>query len=262
LPVFYWIIPWVVTCIVWQEKSSWKAFARNLLVSWKWNSENSTLSMLVLLPWLITLGFGLTGKIDLSVPWGIPLGYGFSLLWIANLSQKQDIDTLKIEQKVRRVFVAVLILVICIAPLQAYKEARGARNYYVPRQEMAAELLSLWSKKFPEKKLRWVGGQWAENASIAFYGNPEIRILPDLPDRFPASVMGYSSWQENPGVLFCELGANEQSVHMGEACISHYREWVESTGRKSEIIRFKVHRTGWRFTQTIDYEYAALVYIP
>jgi hypothetical protein len=262
LPAFYWIIPWLLICVVWQEKFTWKSLLKNLYVSWSWNSRHRSISILALMPWIITLGFGLTGKIDLSVPWGIPLGYGFSLLWIVNLSQLHDIDAQKVELKVHRVFIATLLLVLCVAPIQAYKESKGARNYYVPRQEMAIELLSQWSKKYPEKKFNWVGGQWAENAAIAFYGDSKIRILPDIPDRFPATVMEYLEWQSKPGILFCDLGAKEQSIRDGEVCIDRYQEWVKSTGKKVDIIRFKVHRSGWRFTQQIDYEYAAVVYMP
>ena len=47
---------------------------------------NDVLFWLAFMPWAITLLFGLSGKVDLSTPWAIPIGYAFSLLWLRNLS--------------------------------------------------------------------------------------------------------------------------------------------------------------------------------
>ena len=134
------------------------------------------------------------------MPWAIPIGYGFSLLWLRNLSQDGP-DLVLARAKLLKCFLPWCLLVVTVSPWYAWHQAQeGTPNHYLPRREAAKALLATWNERYPDQPLRWVGGQWAENALLAFYGDPALQVVPGVPNQFPATVIPLQDWQQQASV--------------------------------------------------------------
>jgi 4-amino-4-deoxy-L-arabinose transferase-like glycosyltransferase len=273
IPVYYWILPWLLCCIfIAPPQKRWHGLFGRMAKSWLPVSWSDQLFWLVMLSWMISLGFGLSGSVELSTPWAIPIGFGFSLLWLRNLSKDME-DSIAPGQKMIKtsfwVFLAIGLLIA--APAYTWWEAsKSFRNYYLPRQLMVQELLKEWRRRYPHQELKWVGGQlevsgpWGENASIAFYGNHDIRIVSGFPDQ---PLNPDKGWSLKPGLFLCALerveDAKNQSVEMREkACVNYYKNWIEGQGKKPDVIYMRLHRTGWLFPRVVEFDCAAVLFLP
>lgn len=262
LPIYYWIIPWIVISACWQKKFSWKIFCKNLFTCWALDLKSYKIFFIVMMPWLVSMIIGLTGTFRLISPYGLPIGYGFALLWISNLSKHNNFTLHEVERKVIKFFIGFLFIVILLSPFNLFVDFKANRAKYLPREEMAKEFMKILNNKYPNKQLAWVGGQWADNAVFAFYVDKNIRIIPDFPDCYPGNLSDYKEWKDKLGILFRCLGSTEASDGIAEEDIKNYENWIKSQGKDPQTIRLKVHRKGLYLKKQTDYEYAAVVYVP
>lgn len=264
-PMAYWLLPWLLSAWLFapgkpsilQRLIGWPL---RLLHCWLPQSWGDTLFWLAMLPWLITLVFGATGFVELSLPWAIPVGFGFSLLWLRNLAAAQA-NASQMAPRLRRWMIGWCILVVLGSPWYAWYQAKeGANNFYLPRREAAAELLKGWQERQPDLRLRWVGGAWAENALLAFYGDDSIQVVPGVPDQFPATVSPLADWQHQGGMLMCPLGPLDKPLQTD--CPQQMQAWLQAHGQSSEPIHLTVASQGWRFPKRISFAYVAFDYLP
>ena len=267
-PLIYWLLPWLLCA--WLVTSGQphffqrlRGFPLRLLRCWLPKAWDDTLFWLAVMPWLISLLFGITGFVTMSLPWSIPIGFAFSLLWLRNLTADQT-DLPRISLQLRNTLLVVYVLVLLASPLFAfYKSQNGVLAYYLPRQEAATELMKGWHERHPDEPLRWVGGAWAENALLAFYGDPSIRVVPGVPDQFPATVSPLTGWSQQAGLLLCPLGPLSQfEPFVDPGCPKKMQQWLQAQGMPAEPIRIIVQKQGLLFPKPIPFVYLAFDYLP
>lgn len=264
-PVAYWLVPWLLCTALSAAKdvSIWQALRTlptRMWLSWRPQGWGDSLFWLAMLPWAITLIFGITGFVELSLPWAIPIGYGFSLLWLRNLNQ-DDKASEYITQRLLKCLMAWFVVVVLVSPWYAWHQANeGTDNHYLPRREAAAAVLQTWQERHPNVQLQWVGGQWAESALLAFYGDHDLRVVPEVPDQFPATVNPLPDWQTRAGVLLCPLGP--VSTPAVTDCPQRMQMWLEAQGQKADPITITVKSQGIRFPLDKPFAYLVFEYLP
>ena len=264
-PMAYWLLPWLLSAFLFapgqpsflQRLLGWPL---RLLRCWLPQGWDDTLFWLAMMPWLITLMFGVTGFVELSLPWAIPVGFGFSLLWLRNLTVAQA-DAPQAAPRLRYAMIAWCILVVLGSPWYAWHQAKeGANNFYLPRREAATELINGWQERHPDLRLRWVGGAWAENALLAFYGDDSVQVVPGVPDQFPATVNPVANWQQQGGLLLCPLGQVDKPT--ATDCPQQMQAWLHANGQQVEPYRIVVESHGFWFTKRMPFAYVAFDYLP
>ena len=264
-PIGYWLVPWLLCTFLFASHGrSWLqalgAWPAQMWVSWRPQGWQDSLFWFAILPWAITLIFGITGFVELSIPWAIPIGCGFSLLWLRNLSQAQEL-TPSMAQTIHASFVGWLALIVCVSPFYAwYQATHGTENHYLPRREAASVLLQTWKDKHPDVPLEWVGGQWAESALLAFYGNHQLEVVPEVPDQFPATVTPFKGWESRAGLLLCPLGPTERPT--ATDCPQRMQAWLQAKGQDAPPWTITVKSEGVRFPLDMPFSYMAFEYIP
>lgn len=265
-PAAFWLVPWLLC--TWFVAPGQPTLAQRALTwptrmwrSWCAQSWDDSLFWFAMLPWAITLVFGMTGFVELSLPWAIPIGYGFSLLWLRNLSV-DDTDLNVVASRLRLSVAIWLLLVLAISPWYAWHQAQeGTENHYLPRREAAQEVLKGWQARHPDQPLKWVGGQWAENALVAFYDDHKLRVIPGVPDQFPATVSPLTGWQQQAGVLLCPLGPIDHTEE-NNLCAEQMASWLFKQGQPQDPIEFKVRSEGLRFPLNKPFGYLVFDYVP
>ena len=266
-PLAYWLLPGLLC--TWLYAPGAPSLAQRLwgwpvrlVQAWRPTGWNDGLFWLAMLPWMITLVFGISGFVELSLPWAIPIGYGFSLLWLRNLSaQRSGSDMTKTTATLYRCVKVWFVIVLLVSPWYAWHQAhQGTDNHYLPRREAAKALLQAWHERYPDQPLRWVGGQWAENALLAFYGDAALRIVPGVPDQFPATVSPLKDWSQQAGLLLCPLGPVDKPEPT--TCPQEMKAWLQAQGQSSEPIALTVKSQGLRFVLDKPFAYLAFAYLP
>lgn len=205
------------------------------------------------LPWLVTLLFGATGFVTLSLPWAIPLGYALPLLW---LSRSGVVFADDAGPKLARMLVLFWLIALPGAALYQVQQAyKGSSGQYLPRREIAAAVQQRWQQLSPHAPLAWVGGEWPENATLSFYLDAHPRALPGVPDEFPATTMPIADWAQTGGVLFCTGGTPNGCTRMVE-------DWLIARGLPIRKEVLTVARSGWRFPQTKPFDYTVYWQLP
>jgi hypothetical protein len=264
-PLAYWLVPWLLVTLVWRTANASIAatllgWPQRLWRSWLPQGWGDALFWFAMLPWAISLAFGMSGFVELSLPWAIPIGYGFSLLWLRNLTDP-SVDTPQVTQRLLTCLGVWWGLVLLISPWYAWQQAQnGTENHYLPRREAAAALMHEWQTRNPEVPLAWVGGQWAESALMAFYGDNRLRVVPEVPDQFPASVNPLPLWETRAGLLICPMGPI--SAPNGSDCPERMKVWLSSQHQKAEPIDITVRSEGLRFPLDKPFRYIAFEYLP
>ncbi|XOV88788.1 MAG: glycosyltransferase family 39 protein [Pseudomonadota bacterium] len=256
-PFSYWLLPWLV--VTWITLPGPSLLARlqqwpgNMLRSWK--PENDLLTWLALAPWLLTVLIGITGFVELSMPWAIPIGFLFLPFWLRNLPRGN------LHRWAPRVFCVWLGLVLILSPVYAWQQARGGNeNFYRPRAEAAQTLLALWAERYPDDVPGWVGGTWPENGLVAFYGDASVRILPGFPDQFPATVIPHRAWAAQPGLVLCPRGQPDKP--RPGSCDDEANAWFARQGVVPSVIEFSVQKRGFRHPLNRPFAYRAYVFRP
>lgn len=258
-PFLYWGIALAVV-VAWFRDSRVRWWRRAWL-AWQPSGWGDALFWTVTLPYWLTLLFGLSGLVELSLPWAIPIGFGFPLLWLRNLSQLDAGSGRPLP--LRKSLALLIVLVLAGALAQTMRmAAQGNEIAYLPRREAARELLSRWDELHPARKPAWVGGLWAENAALSFYGDAAIRVVPGMPDEFPASLdRGFAArWSGEPGLIYCPPMARSPGVQ-GE-CEAEALRWLASRGLPVQKIEFDASRTGWRFPERRTFRYVGYMVLP
>ncbi|MFM7759957.1 MAG: hypothetical protein ACKO6R_03710, partial [Burkholderiaceae bacterium] len=133
---------------------------------------------------------------------------------------------------------------------------------YLPRREAAREMLVRWDSSGKPERPAWVAGIWAENASVAFYGDKKIKVLPGFPDQPPATLDDSLSriWEDKYGLIYCPpvAGASE----LQESCEQDAREWLTSHELPIDEVEFVAHRSGWTFPDPKRYRYVGFMVAP
>lgn len=260
-PLLYWGIALAVCVAAFGDPQTrwWK----RALLAWKPAGRADLLFWMAMLPFLITLLFGLSGFVELSLPWSIPIGFAFPLLWLRNLAGPDGRESAAASSPgplQRKIFAALMAVVAAGAVVKAAVDAwRGDEVATLPRREAAAILLREWQARSPSVLPAWVGGTWAENAALAFYGNARIRVLPGFPDAFPATmVAAYDPAQ--PGLIYCPAVARHPDARSD--CETKALAWLASHQLPVDKIEFDVARSGWRFPHAKALRYSAFAILP
>jgi hypothetical protein len=124
--------------------------------------------------------------------------------------------------------------------------------------EAAKAILQTWQRQHPDQRLQWVGGSWAENALVAFYGDPTLRVIPGVPDQFPATLDPPMNWSNRPGLFLCAPSPRDATAQAD--CDQRTQTWLREHDRKIEPTVITVTRQGFRFPLYEDYPFAYHLY--
>jgi len=238
-PLFYWAPGWLalVSVAARQRRGSapggwWRCAWR----SWQPQGRHDLLFWCAMMPWAITMLCGLAELAELSVPWAIPIGFGYSLLWLRNL--QADLPQLSLARLHRAAWPVLAVAGLLLTPaLAAWRALHGDEAYYRPSEAAAQAVLADWQQRHPGLRLGWVGGEWAHNAVLPFYADPQIRALPGWPDGPEARIAPLPGWQQQAGLLLCPLGplrgdpTRPDRVLASNACALQARSWLQARGR-------------------------------
>ena len=294
-PLFYWLPGWLacVTVFGWMQSQTENQttprrdfgalWLRLALRSWQPSGWGDTLFWLAIAPWALTLAFGIAGIAELSSPWAIPIGFAFSLLWLRNLQVAAPGATARAQAALQRAFVPVLAAIVLIGTGVGVFNARsGKEGYYRPSAQAAAAIAADWKARHPNLPIGWVGGDWAENALLAFYALPAARTLPGLPDEYPALFSPHPAWAAQAGLLLCPRGAlplpakvlapqdanaanaanAANTVNTATACENTAQQWLAARGQSATPRLIEVQRSGWRFPHSTPFVYAVFDALP
>ncbi|RTL28905.1 MAG: glycosyl transferase [Burkholderiales bacterium] len=276
-PLIYWGLAWLVTAMLLSPATfQQRGLLRRMLLCWQHRGWNDTLFWLAFMPWFITLVFGITGFVKLSLPWAIPIGYAYPLLWVRNLSVQLPLDATGFSRRASRVHVGLLMGLLVSGPLLAHHYvATQTPSYFLPREEAAKVILSSWREQHPDVPLHWVAGQWSESGFLAFYGNHQLFTMPGTPDDPRAQVTPHTGWQHEGGLLICrggwqaanvtevqQISLSERQAYLSTPCAVQVGNWLSHHGRTAEPRLMLVKREGFAFPDAPVYVYLVYEYLP
>jgi 4-amino-4-deoxy-L-arabinose transferase-like glycosyltransferase len=266
-PLFYWLPGWLACtgAVAWQQDGL-RRWPRLAVLSWRPQGARDLLFWLAVMPWAITLVFGLTGVVALSTPWAIPIGFAFPLLWLRNLVTASAPENLR--QTLARQFAKLIMLtlpaVLLLAAAAGWHRARSAdADYYRPSAAAARDIVRGWQARHPTVPLEWVGGAWAENVLVEFYAAPVLRTLPGFPGEFPATVSPFDGWEQRAGLLLCPLGPVQAGTDVpATPCDAQARAWLATHAMPAVATTLNVARTGWQFPLQVNFAYRLYDFVP
>lgn len=279
-PLLYWLPAWWVTvfvggqalCKAQAHASWWGTVTRWAWQCWMPRGWNDTLFWLAVFPWAMSLGFGVTGYVNLSTAWAIPIGYAFPLLWLRNFELKIAVSQLGSSVRtpspwgrLRRWFFPSLLGLACFSVALAWHNAhRSVTDYYLPAEATATAILNDWTQRQPNTRLKWVGGDWAESGLMSLYGDDSLTVIPDLPGSKTASFYDTPDLTPQAGLIFCGLGLSAQRGPQTPKgpCELKAQHWLEKHQRPVVPIHFQVSRSGWRFPNQVNFDYVVFHAIP
>ncbi len=266
-PLLYWLPAWLALCLAHaaagrREAGGWRrAAVRAAWQSWCPQGWGDTLFWLAFAPWALTLGFGVAGVAELSIPWAIPIGYAFSLLWLRNLRALDAAALNTALARLQRAWWPALAVALALAlGVAAFRALTGQADYYRPSQEAAQAIVQDWQARHPGQTLHWAGGEWAENAMLAFYAQPNLHTVPGLPDSLPARLTWPGPWQSLNGLLLCPLGPLSQAPQPAAVpatpCVAQAQAWLAARGQPAAPRVLTAQRHGWAFPRAMPFAYA------
>ena len=282
-PLFYWLPGWLACVTAFSRAQSrlqthrpfWPLWARLALCSWRPTGWGDTLFWLALMPWAVTLGCGIAGVAELSTPWAIPIGFAFSLLWLRNLQAAAPDTTTRAQAALHRALWPVLAAIVLVGMVFGISNAQSDKDgYYRPTEDAAQAIAADWQARHPNLPLGWVGGDWAENALLAFYALPSVRTLPGLPDAYPALFNPHTPWAEQAGLLLCPRGplkrdgiadvnnTADTSPSADIHCEDAAQAWLAQRGQSTTPHLIQVQRHGWRYPHPTPFVYAIFDVLP
>lgn len=273
-PLIYWMPAWLACSglFAWAKSrrdglAFFPAWGRAAVRAWLPQGKDDTLFWITMLPGGIMLLFGACALVQLSIPWAIPIGYGFSILWLRNLSIPSGADATApwVAGRIVRATGPVLVVVIAVCAISALVSALTSNpGYYRPTQQAAVAIAQGWQARHPDVNLGWVGGQWPANGMIAFYADPAARTLPGLPDAYPTLYVPQPGWAREGGLLLCPMGQAEGARDRaeGDPCVSEAAGWLTSKGLDARPHVVTVARSGWQFPRPVPYSYWVYDYVP
>ncbi len=278
-PLLYCLLAWLA-CVTVFAVQGWRAgvpqavqpgrlrwWLRLAVISWRPQGWGDALFGLAMLPGGLTLLAGLAGVAELSAPWVIPIVFAFSLLWLRNLEQAVACAPAvagRSRGALQRAAWPVLATVSAVGvALMLVQMRQGRHSYYDPTQEAALAMHAGWQQRHPGVPLGWTGGQWAENAMVGFYADPQVRALPGFPDRWPATLAPHADWRRQGGLLVCDRGPLPEAANaMQNDCERDAERWLREQGRPVQAIRLEAMRSGWRFPKPLRMGYVVYDVLP
>lgn len=264
-PLLYWLPAWCVVVVMGGQalarpqpmQPRWRVWVRWAAQTWAPQGWHDTLFWLAFMPWAISLVFGLSAFVNLSTAWAIPIGYAFPLLWLRNFKTQAAMAGAPVSRwALEGAVYPVLIGLLFCAVLLGWRNAdRSDANYYRPGVSVARTLLADWQQRHPGTALKWVGGDWAENAVLSFYGNSKLVVIPGLPDAAAVRYYDTGDLRGQPGLIFCSLGPVTPERMGISACEAQAQTWLRSQGLPAEPLRYRIYRRGWRFPAKLEFEY-------
>src|SRR5450830_395404 len=247
---------------------------RLALRSWLPLHWQDTVFWLAALPGAVTLLAGMAGMAELSSPWAIPIIYAFPLLWLRNLEQAttptsaaaSDTDTpttrsLKALQGSAWPVLAGVVLVGVV--LAVTQDSQGKRSYYEANEIAAERMMQGWQQRHPDLPLGWTGGEWAENAMVAFFVSDQVRALPGMPDEWPTTLAPHPGWEHQGGLMICPRGPlKKPQVYEASNCEVEVQQWLEKTGRPIRPLWVTAARSGWRFPHPMEFAWVVYDVLP
>ena len=270
-PLFYWLPGWLACVSVFSQMqyrtapgSRWGSlWLRLALRSWRPTGWDDTLFWLALMPWAVTLGCGVAGVAELSTPWAIPIGFAFSLLWLRNLQAAAPHAGAAAQAALHRALWPVLTAIVLVGvAFGIYNAQSDSDGYYRPTEDAAQAIAADWQARHPDLPLGWVGGDWAENALLAFYALAHVRTLPGLPDAYPARFNPYPAWTGQAGLLLCPRGPRGPLASTATQCETAAQHWLAQRGQSTTPHLIQVQRHGWRFPHPTPFVYAVFDALP
>ena len=107
LPVLFWLIPLsILSLLISKEKRSVISIFRVFIFSWFPKNTSDQLFYIAMLPWFISLLFGIFAIVQLSPPWAIPIGFCYTILWLRN--NETNLND-RINKKIKKIFIIGLL---------------------------------------------------------------------------------------------------------------------------------------------------------
>ncbi|OIQ74701.1 hypothetical protein GALL_436380 [mine drainage metagenome] len=209
-------------------------------------------------PYVLSLFFGLIGFVHLSEPWGIPIGFAFTLLWLRN----GDADRLGAVDPLLGAFRYIWPAMILLGAVFAYGAGRnGDHAFYYPEQEAALKIGAEWQRIAPDQRLYWVASG-NDAARVAYFARLPKRLeaLPATPDALPDYYPPVPDWQHKSGVIICPLGPGADIVTEND-CTRAAEKWTAVNKGADRSIRFAVARRGFYFPRYEPSSFAAFFYV-
>lgn len=259
-PLLYWCIPWYLVLLKffdghWCQRmiNSWRAIDLKKDVLW-WIS---------VLPYFLTCLAGFCGLVKLTYPWAIPLGFGFSLLWLRN---SLVFGTLKTEllfqpMKLKKIgliyFCVVFFVAIGIRINSAYTQNL---HYYLPQKEVALDIYKYWQRLYSTEKPAWIVAE-KKAATLTFYNKSwtNVKFYPSLPSEPPAIYNIASDWTKGSGIIYCFLGQGTFSAQESKSfpCVQKANLWLQKNNFTNSVFKiFQNHRDGFLFPKPLIYSFA------
>ena len=272
-PVLYWLPAWAVVVALGgralsrasQTPLDWRALGRWAVQTWKPQGWDDVLFWLAFIPWALSLVFGLSSFVNLSTAWAIPIGYAFPLLWLRNFKLQAarlhaaEMPWTRLDACVYPVLVALLLL----SALLGWRNAKVADvNYYQPSLSVSQTLLGDWHRQHPDTPLKWVGGDWAENAVVSFYGDSSLVVIPGLPGSEVVNLYETGDLGAQPGLIFCSRGPVLSGLTSPGACEREAQAWLADQGLPAQAIAYRIFREGWRFPKRVEFDYVVFHVLP
>lgn len=233
-PLLYWLIPFCIAVPLLWKRRPLRAPA---MVIW----------VLALSPWVMTLVAGVSGRAELSLPWAIPIGFGFTALIAAMLHPEHAEAAVKrMRNAFRIIWPAMLVLGLTYSFVNG---RQGEIWHYTPQAEAALAMADIIESEYPGVEPEWVSAQTAA-ANYAFYAPGDVMPLAGRPDNLPSFVPPYPGWQTHAGIVLCGLSRDED---VGADCQAEAASWAARNGLQSADHRLTLRRQGWRWPHDIPF---------
>ncbi len=203
--------------------------------------------MVTIGPWLMSLLFAMTGLVELSIPWAIPIGFAFTLYLVAHAEPRVlDRNGPTFMRAYLLIWPAILVVGIAIGLV------RGSRHdvaYYAPEREAAVLASDSWAAR-GLMPLSWVASG-KDASTMGFFSPRPIDALPALPDHLPSYYPPRPDWKAEAGMIVCSLRTTGE-VNIG--CEENAERWAAANGMNFERAVFPVERSGLMFPHPIPFE--------
>ncbi len=193
----------------------------------------------------------------------IPLGFGFSLLWLRNSlmlgSAKKEVFFQPMKLKmIGYIYLCVVIFVaVGIRICAAYTQNE---HYYLPQKEAAVDIFKYWQGLYPTEKPAWIVTE-KKAATLSFYNKSwtKVKFYPSFPSEPPAVYNSVSDWSKRRWVIYCFLGQGTYSVQQSESfpCVQKATFWLQQKGYTDIVFKiFQNHREGFLFPKPLTFSFA------
>lgn len=256
LPIYYWILPWPAALILFYRGPFLARVTRSL----RMQGKGDVLWLMAFGPYLMSLFAGIVGFVFLSEPWGIPIGFAFTLLWLRNADEDRiAAASARLMGAFRYIWPAMILL----GAVFAFGAGRnGDRAFYYPERQAALKIGAEWQRIAPGQRLYWVASG-NDAARVAYFARLPQRVeaLPGLPDALPDYYPPVKDWQAKAGLIICPLGAGTD-IAKEDDCTRVAEHWSTVNGHAIHDFRFAVARKGFTFPRHEPFAFAAFFYIP